>query len=76
LFVVLFAVDFFGCSAGKWLVDGFGKQVSAGNEAVATLPKSAADAEEALLAEQSKANQALLVAMFLLLLTMIGTSAF
>jgi hypothetical protein len=76
LFLVLFAIDFFGCIAGKWLVDGFGKQVSAGNEAVATLPRSAADAEEALLTEESKANQALLVAMFLLLLTAIGTSAF
>jgi hypothetical protein len=50
--------------------------LSAGNEAVATLPKSDADAEEALLAEESKANQALLIAMFLLLLTTIGTSAF
>jgi hypothetical protein len=76
LFLVLFAIDFFGCIAGKWLIDGFGKQVSAGNEAIATLPKSATDAEEALLVEESKANQALLVAMFLLLLTTIGTSAF
>lgn len=76
LFLVLFAVDFFGCIAGKRLVEGFGEQVHVDNEAVGTLSKSAADAEEALLAEESIANQALLVAMFLLLLTVIGISAF
>jgi hypothetical protein len=65
VFLVLFAVDFFGCFAAKWLFEGFGEQHK---EVIAARPKSAADAEEALLAEESKNNQAVLLAMFILML--------
>lgn len=63
--LVLFAVDFFGCFAATCVFKGFREQHK---EVVATHPKSAADAEEALLAEESKNNQALLLAMFILML--------
>jgi hypothetical protein len=80
VFLALFAVDFFGCLAAKWLFEGFREQDEVvDKEAVAstsTRPKSSAHAEEALLAEESKANEYLLAAMVLLFLTTIGTSAF
>ena len=65
----IFAVDFLGCFASKWLIEGLNGKGKVVGDAKIAVQSSAADVEETLLAEESKENQALLLIMFVLMLS-------
>jgi len=74
-FLALLFIDLFGCLVAKWAIYGFVIQVAEAG-AVTSCLQSAANKEEALLAEEATENKKLLLAMGVAMITLVARSFF